>query len=59
MNALDAKRDRPKENRKAWFSWRLVARIGVDSQRVKNQVLKAIARSKHKPGVEIRLDCHY
>jgi len=42
-----------------FFSWDLVARIGVQSQQIYNQVSAALQGARHKPYIEIRPDWYY
>ena len=41
------------------FSWELVSRVGVQSQRVCHRAVAALETSGHRPPVEIRRDWYY
>lgn len=41
------------------FEWSLVSRIGVHNRKVRDQVLKAISITAHKPAVEILPEWYY
>ena len=41
------------------FPWRLISRVGVLSQHMRNQVLAAVARHTHHPSVEIIRHWYY
>ncbi|HWM89698.1 MAG TPA: DUF4433 domain-containing protein [Thermoanaerobaculia bacterium] len=42
-----------------FFPWHLVRRIGVQSEAIRNRVLRALSGSKHRPIVEVRRDWYY
>ena len=41
------------------FPWELISRIGVCTQKVRNQTLAALEAAVHKPSVEIRRNWYY
>ena len=41
------------------FPWKLISRIGVCTQKVRNQTLAALEAASHKPSVEIRRNWYY